>query len=281
MKCACMLAAVTLALACSDHPESSLIGVLPNEHECLSPPGFGEILRTRPERFLVFGEVHGTREAPTSFGHIVCEAAKQGQIVVALERPPALTEAMQRFVDSDGGAEAEAALLATVFDGSEYGLSSEGFLDLFKILQTLRASGADLRVVAFQGAVPAPSTDQTAYERILAEHVLAAAARNPQSRVLILVGNLHARRTPIPSSASRAGFEPMVMHLPPGQVLSFDLRYGGGAAYNCTQDGCGAHRVAPHPDGNQRRVQLIQSDQFDGVWAIGAISPAHPVGGAN
>ncbi|UPT62604.1 MAG: hypothetical protein M0D54_20015 [Hyphomonadaceae bacterium JAD_PAG50586_4] len=188
---------------------------------------------------------------------------------------------MQAFVDSDGGSEAEAALMAAFFDGSEWGLSSEAFLALFKRLRTLRSLGATIRTVGFQqGPATGPDGDQTPYDRGLAQQLLNAAEAHANARVLVLVGNLHARRTSVPANASRPGFAPMAMHLPSAELLTFDLRYEAGEAYNCMSDGCGPHRVNV-PGANPRRLELITDRGFDGVWAVGPISAARPLDGRN
>jgi hypothetical protein len=246
---------------------------------CSALPGTAEILDSRDERFLVFGELHGTREAPREFAEIVCEAAMRGEVVVAIERPPNLTSSMQAFVESDGDLKAEAALMAAFFDGSQWGLSSEVFLALFKRLRALRSAGATIRTVGFrEGPPPGPDGDQTPYERGLAQQLLNAAEAHARARVLVLVGNLHARPTPVPASSSFTGFEPMAMHLPSADLLSFDLRYEAGEVFNCTADGCGPRRVNGRGPG-PRRLELIADRGFHGVWAVGPISAATPIGG--
>jgi hypothetical protein len=249
------------------------------QHECSALPGTAEALATHAEAYLIFGEVHGSREAPRAFAAIVCEAARRGPVVVGIERPPTLTAPIQSFIDSDGGAQAEASLLTAVFDGSQYGLSSGAFLDLFRSLRDLRARGATLRVVAFQGGEFGPADNQTPYELSLAQHIIRASEGLPGARVVVLVGNLHARKTPIPPNDNRPGFEPMAMHLPRGDVLSFDLAYGEGEVFNCTPSGCGPHAVSATDRSVPPRVELAPGESFDGFWAVGPLTASSPVRG--
>lgn len=53
---------------------------------CAAPTG-ADALLARPERILVVGDSHGTVEIPAAFLAIVCEAARQGPVTVALEMP--------------------------------------------------------------------------------------------------------------------------------------------------------------------------------------------------
>ncbi len=54
--------------------------------DCAAPAGTDALL-ARPERILVIPDWHGTTEIPAAFLGIVCEAAKQGPVTIALEMP--------------------------------------------------------------------------------------------------------------------------------------------------------------------------------------------------
>ncbi|HYJ30128.1 MAG TPA: hypothetical protein VEW25_07290, partial [Allosphingosinicella sp.] len=57
-------------------------------------------------------------------------------------------------------------------------------------------------------------------------------AAEPGARFVALVGQYHARRTPL------YGSEPAVMHLPGGEVLTLAPAPAGGTGWNCRREGC-------------------------------------------
>ena len=262
----------SLLVACTNATEHSRSDGTAPSAQCDALTGAAELISSRDERFLIFGEVHGAQEPPRAFGEIVCEAAKRGPVLVGIERPPPMSPVIQAFIDSDGGAEAEAALISTYFDGSQWGLSSEAFLHLFRRLRELRASGATIHVVAFQEGPETAGGDQTPYEQSLARHLIHAAQQHPDARVLVLVGNLHARRS------QWSSWQPMAMHLPLDDVLTFDLGYGSGEVFNCIQSGCGSNAVAGNDNGAPRLEFNGARPPYDGVWVVGPLSPAPPLG---
>jgi len=271
---ACLSAVSFMASAQDASTETGLTGL-----KCNALTGTEQVLTENNETYLIFGEIHGTREAPRAFGEIICEAAKQGPTVVGIERPANLTRAMQTFVDSDGSDDARFNLLRGFFDGTDWGLSSQAFLDLFVRMQELKAQGADIRMIGFTSTRIVGEGSQTPYEKALAGELQRASARNPDARILVLVGNLHARLESYPELGDRPGFDPMAMHLPEGEVLSFNIAHTGGTAHMCGAEGCGPLPVddksRPYEDG----LMLTDRDsRYNGIWNIGPITASPPVG---
>lgn len=246
---------------------------------CGALPGTTKILDTHDETFLVFGEIHGTREAPRAFGAIVCEAAARGPVIVGIERPAPMTAVMQTYIDSAGSDEDRFSLLRGFFDGTEWGLSSQAFLDLFIRLRELREAGADIQMVGFKTEQPVGDASQTPYEKGLAMGLRRASTANPDARVLVLVGNLHARKEPYPALGDRPGFDPMVMHLPEEDVLTFDISHAGGDAHLCSAKGCGPHPVEGRPRHQTPGLYLYEGDtRYHGIWSIGPVTASPPIG---
>ncbi|MAN73430.1 MAG: hypothetical protein CME84_05000 [Henriciella sp.] len=268
--------AVSWLSALADEPGKAARGA---DLSCESLPNTGDLLREQNQTFLIFGEIHGSREAPKAFGETVCEAARTGPVVVGIERPSQLSGVMQNFVDSDGSDDARFTLLRGFFDGTDWGLSSQAFLDLFIRLQQLTAQGADIRMVGFTSATTVGSGSQTPYERRLAAELLRASARNPDARILVLVGNLHARKETYPELGSRPAFDPMVMPLPQDEVLSFNIAHSGGDTHRCTAEGCGPQPVDGRADPEKTGIWLSDGDlRYDGIWNIGPVSASPPIG---
>jgi hypothetical protein len=95
---------------------------------------------------------------------------------------------------------------------------------------------------------------------------------------LILVGNAHARLTPITFSG-RPPFDPMAMHLPRESTLALNAVTGDGEAWNCSPSGCGAQKLDGHPLGAIIGVTLGNnlSPGYDGVVAVGPATASPPV----
>ena len=144
-------------------------------------------------------------------------------------------------------------------------------LRMIERLQALAMTGAQIRVAAF---VPEYRSDpseedgtQTPYEKGLARGVLAAAG---DQRIVVLIGNIHAMRIPV------ADFEPMAMHLPAGDTLTFNLTSSGGEAWNC-MSACGPNPMPAKTEGTPR-VYLLDAatSGFDGEWHIGLSTASRP-----
>ncbi len=270
-----LLGAITASLlaACTHvAPSSSLV--------CNALPGTRQVLQENIQPYLIFGELHGTQEAPRAFAEIVCEAARQGPVIVGIERSETMQAAIQAYIDSRGTLEDEAALLAGVFDGSGWGLSSEAILALFQRLQGLKQAGSDIRVTAFRNGKMGPGGDQNPYEAGLADSLVRAYQKTPNARVLVLVGNIHARLVEKEAFSNRPGFSPMALHLPRDERLTFNLGYAGGTAFNCTAQGCAERPAQASPISAAPGLHLDgASPAYDGIWFVGKISAARPIGG--
>ncbi|MCF6329002.1 MAG: hypothetical protein L3J02_04300 [Henriciella sp.] len=246
---------------------------------CEALPGTRQVLQENPQAFLIFGEMHGTQEAPRAFAEVVCEATRQGPVIVGIEHPDSNRAAIQAYVDSSGTPADETELIAEVFDGAGYGLSSKAILALFQRLQSLRQAGADIQIAAFRNGQMGPGGDQGPYEVGLAQSLMRAHDTRPDARIVVLVGNLHARLTKQDGFGDRPGFAPMAMHLPGDERLTFNLHYSGGTASNCTDQGCGARAFKAAPSDTSLRLSLDASwPNYDGVWFVGEISSAQPIG---
>ena len=96
---------------------------------CSMPPGWDEVDRLHP-RYVVFGELHGTREAPAFVTQVVCALAARGKrVLFAIEHPATEDEALRdawnlperRFAD---------ALFRTAWTLSNDGRDSRAMFDM-------------------------------------------------------------------------------------------------------------------------------------------------------
>jgi hypothetical protein len=252
---------------------------------CAAIPGI-DIVLNRPERYLVFGEIHGTAEAPAMFAEIACSAASRGPVVVGLEWPDKRQQAIDTFMASDGGPAAQAALLASRGPiGLEDGRNSVAVYSMIERLREMKAKGAGIRIVAFVAAVKGdPSGSQSPYDKGLADTLVAGAGQ--AKRVLVLVGNLHSRRDDIPANANYPGLRPMAADLPEQETLSFNLRYLEGEAWNCqpragataSDTECSDHPMPASADPGEIGIRILpqRHDHHDGTWMIGRPTGSPP-----
>jgi hypothetical protein len=238
----------------------------------------------RPGVLLVFGELHGTREAPAFVGRAVCAATRLGPPVrLGLEFPASEQAPLDAYLASDGGAAARQTLLAGEFwrqPPLQSGRASGAMLELIESVRRLARAGADVGVFCFD----APPPDR---ERRLAENLARARAAAGAATVIVLTGNVHSRTAKgVPWDAE---YEPMGLHLVrAGTVLTnLDLASAGGTAWMCmgnTPADCGEKPVRRTLDrGPEAFVELAAEPRADGhrgVYYVGAVSTSLPAVGA-
>lgn len=270
---------------------------------CDPPPGWSAVA-ARGTRFVVFGEIHGTAQAPAFVGDLACALAFQGErLLVAIEQDATGNARLQRAwaLPDDRFA---AALTAFWPAGRADGVGSRAMMDLLLRLHRLRAGGRVIDVVAFNGARdPAQAArfaalpGQGPHEAEQAENIRTADAGR-YDHVLVLTGNLHARKRPV--TRGGATFEPMSMRLAPGAaVTTLDMADAGGTVWNCRLRpgarllpgqpipnqaiGCGIYPSHGSPD--LRRPAYIglgtapgsdPDPAFDGYFWVGAITASPP-----
>ena len=243
---------------------------------CTPIPG-AEALWKDEIRYIVVGEMHGTTETPAAFAEMVCAARDKGPVTVALE----FSEGMQPMLDAFMAAESEQAaraILAAYPQGPfvhHDGRGSVAMLDLLLRLRAMKRETPNLQIVAFVPDSPRVQGFSQSYSELDMGHRLATAARKaPDSRMLVLVGNIHAQRKTIESY----NLTPAVVHLPSAEVVSLYVFPQGGTSWNCRGDGCGPAPLPASYDAAARGVivQPYGSGAFDGVLALGPTTASEP-----
>lgn len=244
---------------------------------CEPPPGTGALLAME-RRFIILGEDHGTVEIPAAFAGIVCAAAEQGPVIVALE----MADVMQPQLDAFLGAPDDASAAATLHDTPFWNLriqdgrSSAAMLHMMQSVRRLRADGRDVSFRAFRSSDRrVEGFDQNYDELEMAIRLARAAKARPDARVLVLVGDFHAMKARIPGDDLLGA----AALLPEADVVSLEVAQQGGQSWSCMSDGCGPRDIAPvyeRPD--ERGVILQPSEQrlYDGVLALGPLTPSPP-----
>ena len=204
------------------------------------PPANVEQLTSSTARHIVIGEIHGTEQAPAAFGEIVCAfAVRNERLLVALELSVEDDQSLRSAWSKPTARFSEALRTMKDWSTREDGVASRAVFDLLIRLHALKTAGRRIDVTAFNGTRDEAQAayfktlpGQGPHEAAQADNIQRAAARGRYDRVLVLVGNVHARKKPV----ERRGisFEPMAMRLaPPADLLSLNIADAGGSAWNC------------------------------------------------
>ncbi|MBV8758083.1 MAG: hypothetical protein JO257_12430 [Deltaproteobacteria bacterium] len=217
--------------------------------ESLAPGAFGESLT--PGALVMFGELHGTLEAPAFVADVA--AAVRGPVTLALELPDDVQPGVDACLATGSG------LVHDVpFWQWRDGRGGRGLVALLDVARRLGA-----RVVCFDGTFDSGE----ARDAGMAANLISAV--RPTDVTLALCGNLHARI----DDPRWMGWH--VRERVPG-MLSLDLGYDGGAAWCATDAGVGVHELRARHDG-PRGVELAPCDGYDGVYRVGVLTPSEPL----
>ncbi|HEY0065362.1 MAG TPA: hypothetical protein VGC21_24810 [Telluria sp.] len=236
---------------------------------------YQELKRALPDGGVVlFGEYHGTREAPRFFGECVREFAARGERpAVFLEMSTSESTRLEDYLSSRTG---EKALLAGRHWQVQDGRSSQAVLGLLRMLRGDRAAGRVRSVTAFDMAYDNPDALR---ETTMAANFLTAWPGTGYA--LVFTGNTHARlQQGMPWDAS---FTPFGMHVRAkvDKLVSLDLRYLAGSAWVCTPK-CGPDSMDDALDGVTGRttpaVKIgVDDPAYSGTFFVGKVHASPPV----
>nr|WP_314528997.1 hypothetical protein [uncultured Brevundimonas sp.] len=247
---------------------------------CAPPEGVTDLL-DRPERVVMIGELHGTAQAPHAVGEIACAAAERGPVVVALELEDTLQPTLHAFIAAPDQASALATLNGSSLTNRavQDGRTSQALLDLLTRVRELKAAGRDISLHLFQPSSlgRGDSLDQAWYELNMGFLMGRARQLHPDSRVIGLAGNIHARKTPIDRYPDLG--MPAAGHLPSRETISLKIAQQGGEAWNCSNDACGVNPSRASYDANARGVIMTPPEDggYDGVLALGPWTASPPL----
>lgn len=251
--------------------------LLATQPACAPLPGI-ETLLARPERILVVGETHGTAETPAAFLAMVCEAAAQGPVTVGLEMPESDRGLLDTVMSAPDEATATRFLRAGDFGDPrrDDGRNSQAMFDMIIGFWRLRAAGHDVVLRPFAARMSViRGRDQAWWELEMAYGMSRPLIDRPDARLLILVGNLHARKTRFDRWPD-VGL-PAAGHLHATDTLTLNVAQQGGQAWNC-QEECGAHdsRGVYTPDARGIILGPVEDGAYDGVLAVGPTTASPP-----
>lgn len=229
---------------------------------CAVPPGWDRVVGSS-SHYVVFGELHGTAQSPQFVGDIACAlSAKRQRILIAVELSSSENAGLQRA----WGGPHESFAASVLREMPEWatrndGLTSTAMLALLTRLHALHGAGRAIDIVAFNGARDDEQAARLSalpgaepHEAAQAENIRTAAANGRYDRVLVLIGNAHARKRMILGRG--VPYRPMAMQLAePASITSMLVGNGGGTSWGCQMSG-------PPPAGAILRSDMIKCGPY-------------------
>jgi hypothetical protein len=248
----------------------------PSVAECGLISGADTLLDEADGRLVLLGELHGTQQAPAFTASLICQGVARGDhTILGLEMSATEQDRLEAYLSSDGSETAIAALTAGswFWESSRDGRSSIAMLSLIDAVRRHRAAGASIDLVAVDFD-PVADADLDDTPHIRDQAMLRRARRfiGDADNILILVGNVHARRTPFVYGDLH--LETIGSLANPDEVYSLRLGVLGGEAWSCRRaDGvteCGPHASAGYVDLGEHRVMSLDEAIEAGVLGIEA-----------
>lgn len=256
------------------------------ERSCRAVSGLSVLLKRG--NILLFGELHGTREAPAFIADVICMAArKRIPVTLGLEIPLDEQTSIDRFLDSSGGAAAEARLTEGAFwrPKRQDGRSSIAMLNLIEQVRALRASGYKVRIIAYDSKPGTPGQER---DRVMAQNLAAVAGREPRNFLVVLSGNVHNRLTR--GVSWNREYEPLGYLLTKSsgssRIISLNMSHEGGEAWGCRSPSpdsdevsCAPYSYRPQAEATAWSLKLTGAggNPFSGTYGVGRITASPPV----
>jgi hypothetical protein len=246
---------------------------------CKEIAGFDRVSRA-PGIFVA--DMHGTAEAPAFIGALVCNLLHSGRAVaLALEYP----SEEQRFIDEFLHARTpspQPALLASPFWSrrTQDGRTSRAMLSLLEWVRQQTASGARLRVVAFDALPPSASTSGGAASFDARDEAMALRLRQEITNLgadeipVIFTGNVHALNAP----AGMENAEPLGYRLRDLGFLHMKMDYRGGSAWTCfSPSDCGVRELGePGPAVSSYSIAPSADPAYELQYLVGSVTASPP-----
>lgn len=197
---------------------------------CAPLPGADALLDKNAD-YILMGEAHGTASLPELTADLVCHAARTGRpLIVGVELLGETQGALDAYLASKGDAAARTALLTSVNWPVNDPRASDAIIGLIDQARWARATGAKVRLLAFDARSEQPGTS-AAREAAMAQKLIAAHAAAPKARIIVQTGAGHAGKSPFTSFGPP--FKSMAQHLPTDRTLSLSFVRTGGELWGC------------------------------------------------
>ncbi len=269
---------------------------------CEPLPAWEDVANEAHGKYLIFGEAHGSAEAPDAVAEYVCAVAEEGPVLLAIEFSAATDDGFQRAWAASVEKFRE-TLFAEIPEWGQRqdGVASGAMLSMLERLHVLKSSGRAIDIVAFNGAKNdaqraafAELPGQESHEAAQAANIREAAQMRAYRHVVVLVGGLHAQK--FPTTVGSHAIRPMAMLLDrKEQVISLRMNTAGGESWSCQlREGleidpskpvtdemidCRAYSEVASREVLERGLYLddrLYPGRYDGAFALGPITASAP-----
>ncbi len=247
LKFLAILLAIALS-ACGHKPNPSIAS-----KSCPTPLGIPN------GKLLLFGEMHGSIEAPNLISNIACSLSSSEDVAVGLEIPSQDQPLIDKFLESQGTSADITALTSSEFwQKGKDGRSSKAMLQLIKDIRSLRENGRSIQIFAFDD-----QPNSTLERNIaIANGIRRFQATHKNMRIIALMGNIHAMQGGI--TTENGPLITSAMLLSDLNPVSITITNPAGTIWACKPD-CGIQSLTP-------RNQTERSPGFNASTAIGGYS---------
>lgn len=221
------------------------------------------------QRLVLLGEMHGTRETPELVAALLDRLVSAGEMpALALEIARQEQPSVDAYLASSGDEEARQQLLKGDLwqDAMHDGRDSVSMLALLEHVRRLHQTGKAVRVVLFDDMETyAGGVDRDA---VMAQNLRAAVVADPDARMLVLTGNMHAMVRPSKAQMVDAQGRPWPAPKTTGAYLAdlapWSLRIDGaeGSMWVCfsTAD-CGIRPITNGSPQAQPKVDVLGAEE--------------------
>ena len=190
-------------------------------------------------KLLLFGEMHGSVEAPKLISDLACSLSKSEEIAIGLEIPSQDQPLIDNYLKSLGTKEDIETLTSGYFWQKVIdGRSSAAMLQLIGDIRALRAEGHAINLFAFDDQ-PGTKLERNV---AIANGIRRFRATHPDTQIIALMGNIHAMQSEMTTSDG--------VLVPSGSLLhdldpvSVNITYPAGTIWACMPK-CGIQSLTP------------------------------------
>lgn len=223
-------------------------------------------------KLLLFGEMHGSKEAPALIARLACAISKHEEVAVGLEIPSREQHRIDAYLASRGAQADRKTLMSSEFwQTDKDGRSSVAMFKLIDAVRVLREHGRAVDLVAFD------EQPGTTLERnvAIANGIRRFRERHPDAKVIALMGNIHAMQEPLDFDGEKlrpSGY--LLKDLKPVSIL---VTYPKGSIWACMPD-CRIHDLSPRtpvpgPPGFKKGATL---NGYDHMFLLDSITASPP-----